>query len=95
MTGGRVDMGCPVTTGNTLDTVLLLSACRAPMTAAAFYVIQLRGSFGYFYCMYLATVFLGVGKWQRAHSGIACRLLSRASIQQLKNFQLSGLKRVL
>jgi len=38
------------------------------MTAAAFYVIKLQGSYGYFYCMYLATLCLGVGEWDGAHS---------------------------
>lgn len=33
------------------------------MTAAAFYVIQLQGSFGFFYLMYLSTLILGAGEF--------------------------------
>ena len=37
--------------------------CSAPVTAAAFYAIQLQGIFGLFYCVYLATLCVGIGKW--------------------------------
>jgi hypothetical protein len=38
------------------------AACSAPVTAAAFYVIKLQGSYGLFYCVYLATLAVGIGE---------------------------------
>jgi hypothetical protein len=59
--------------------LLFLSAgpCSAPMTAAAFYVIQLQGSFGFFYLMYLSTLILGVGEFAGFIPAERCLLLQQ------------------
>lgn len=42
--------------------LLSCCCCSAPVTAAAFYVIKLQGSYGLFYCVYLATLAVGIGE---------------------------------
>lgn len=42
--------------------VTAVSYCSAAVTAAAFYAIRLQGSFGLFYCVYFATLCVGIGE---------------------------------
>jgi len=44
------------------DCAVIAASCSAAVTAAAFYAIQLQGSFGLFYCVYFATLCVGIGE---------------------------------
>jgi hypothetical protein len=48
--------------GKMFDELVINAIVAAPITAAAFYGIQLQGSFGLFYCVYYATLCVGIGK---------------------------------
>jgi len=46
--------------GKMFDELVINAVVAAPVTAAAFYGIQLQGNFGLFYCVYFATLCVGV-----------------------------------
>lgn len=46
--------------GKMFDELVINAIVAAPVTAAAFYVIKLQGSFGLFYCVYYATLCVGI-----------------------------------
>lgn len=46
--------------GKMFDELVINAIVSAAVTAAAFYAIQLQGSFGLFYCVYFATLCVGI-----------------------------------